>query len=95
MSQRIENICSCVVYALPGRGDEVVVRLRALPGVEVHAGAELGKLVVTIEDTPDSLAADTIGLLNDVPGVLNTVLIYHYGGDDLKPDRLTDRGPLE
>ncbi len=54
-----------------------------MPGVEVHAGADIGKLVVTIEDTPLSQAADTIGELNQVPGVINATLIYHYGGDDI------------
>lgn len=58
-------------------------RLQHLCGVEVHAGIEHDKLVVTIEDTPESLAADTLGLLNQVQGVINTVLIYHYGASDL------------
>ena len=85
MSQTTENICSCVVHARPGGGEDVAARLCALPGVEVHAGAEVDRLVVTIEDTPYSLAADTIGTLNDVAGVINTGLIYHYGGDDIAP----------
>jgi nitrate reductase NapAB chaperone NapD len=38
---------------------------------------------VTVEDTDQSLAADTLGSLTRVPGVINAVLIYHYGGDDL------------
>jgi nitrate reductase NapD len=85
MSQTTENICSCVVHARPGSGEGVAARLCALPGVEIHAGADVDKLVVTIEDTPDTLAADTIGTLNDIPGVINTVLIYHYGAADLPP----------
>jgi nitrate reductase NapD len=95
MSPPIENICSCIVYARPGSGDEVAARVRALPGAEVHAGADLDKLVVTIEDTPGSLAADIIGGLNDVPGVINTVLIYHYGGDDIAPDAVSGKEPLK
>lgn len=77
------NICSCVVYAKPGQGPEVATRLLDLPGVEVHGGVAEGKLVVTLEDRGDNLAADTLGVLNQVPGVINTVLIYHYGGDDI------------
>lgn len=76
------NICSCVVHTHPDTGAEVAPRLAALPGVEVHAGMEADKLVVTIEDAGDSLAADTLGALTRVPGVINAVLIYHYGGDD-------------
>lgn len=56
-----DNICSCVVHTRPGNGSAVAGRLAGLSGVEVHAGAAQDKLVVTIEDTPDALAADTLG----------------------------------
>ena len=56
-------------------------RLLELPGVGLHA-SEGGKLVVTVEDTPETMAADTLAALGHVPGVLNTSLIYHYGGDE-------------
>ena len=78
------NICSCVVHAKPGTGPEVAERLAALRGVEVHGGIDEGRLVVTLEDTDESQAADTLGALNDIPGVINTVLIYHYGGDAIQ-----------
>ncbi|MGB5831560.1 MAG: chaperone NapD [Thiohalocapsa sp.] len=78
-----QNICSCVVHTQPATGAEVAGQLTALPGVEVHAGTDVDKLVVTIEDTAESLAADTIGALNHVAGVINATLIYHYGGDDI------------
>jgi nitrate reductase NapD len=79
------DILSCVVHTRPGGGAEVALRLRPLPGVEVHAGADVDKLVVTIEDTDETRAADLLGELNQVPGVINTVLIYHYGGEDIEP----------
>jgi nitrate reductase NapD len=77
------NICSCVVHTKIATGSEVARRLETIPGVEVHAGAEVDKLVVTVEDTAERFAADTIGALNQVPGVINAMLIYHYGGDDI------------
>jgi nitrate reductase NapD len=77
------NICSCVVHTRPGAGADVAPRLALLPGVEVHAGTDANKLVVTVEDTTEAMAADTVGALTRVPGVINAVLIYHYGGDDL------------
>ena len=80
------NICSCVVQTRIATGAEVARHLATLPGVEVHAGAEQDKLVVTIEDTAKRFAADTIGALNQVPGVINATLIYHYGGDDIAID---------
>jgi len=78
------NICSCVVHTHPERGGDVGSRLSVIPGVEVHGGEALGKLVVTVEDTVEAQAADTLGALGTVEGVINTVLIYHYGGEDIE-----------
>jgi len=79
------DILSCIVHTRPRSGRDVADRIGKLPGLEVLAGSDVDKLVVTIEDTPDSRAADLLGELNQVPGVINTVLIYHYGGDDIEP----------
>lgn len=75
------NICGCVVETREQDAPDVAQRLLALPGVGLHA-CEGGKLVVTVEDTPAALAADTLAALGQVDGVLNTSLIYHYGGDE-------------
>jgi nitrate reductase NapD len=78
------NICSCVVHTRPERGSEVSRRLAELSGVEVQGGEAEGKLVVVLEDTAESLAVDTLVAIGAVEGVINTVLIYHYGGDDIE-----------
>jgi nitrate reductase NapD len=75
------NICGCVVETRERDAQVVGQRLLELPGVELHA-SEGGKLVVTVEDTPQALAADTLSALGEVAGVLNTSLIYHYSGDE-------------
>jgi periplasmic nitrate reductase NapD len=75
------NICGCVVETREQDAPMVAQRLLDLPGVGLHA-SEGGKLVVTVEDTAATMAADTLGLLGQVDGVLNTSLIYHYGGDE-------------
>jgi nitrate reductase NapD len=75
------NICGCVVETREQDAQAVAQRLLALPGVGLHA-SEGGKLVVTVEDTPEAMAVDTLSALGQVPGVLNTSLIYHYGGDE-------------
>ena len=80
------NICGCVVHTKIATGTAVARRLDAMPGVEVHAGADRDKLVITVEDTAERFAADTIGALQQVPDVINATLIYHYGGDDLAID---------
>jgi nitrate reductase NapD len=76
------NICSCVVHTQPGGGPRVAALLTELTGLEVHGGVDEGKLVVTLEDTEGALAADTMSRLNDVPGVVNTILIYHRANAD-------------
>ena len=76
------NICSVVVYARPEDRAAVQVNLGHLPGVEVHGGSEEGKLIVTVEDTVDSTMSETVSRFNDVDGVINAVMIYHYGGDE-------------
>jgi len=77
------NICSLVVQTRPERVPAVERGLLNLPGVEVHGGRAEGKLVVTVEDTDRSEVADILASIRGVAGVIDTVLIYHYGGDDL------------
>jgi nitrate reductase NapD len=76
------NICSLVVHARPEMLGAVQARLQTLPGLEIQGESDAGRLVVTVEDTGQSLAADTMMAINHVEGVLNAVLIYHYGGDE-------------
>ena len=76
------NICSLVVHARPERLGGVQKDLEGMPGVEIHGRSDDGKLIVTVEDTSQSPAADTVMALHNVDGVLNAVLIYHYGGDE-------------
>jgi nitrate reductase NapD len=77
------NICGLVVHARPEQAPVVAGRLAALPGVDVHGEAD-GRLVVTVEDAGEVPAADTLAAIGGVTGVLSTVLIYHYGGEDLE-----------
>lgn len=78
----MSNICSLVVHTRPENLAAVRTDLGTLPGVEVHGGSEEGKLIVTVEDTGENMAADTMAKINYVDGVINAVLIYHYGGDE-------------
>ena len=76
------NICSVVVHARPENMAVVQANLEGLPGVEVHGGSQEGKLIVTVEDTGNSSMSETVSRFNDVDGVINAVMIYHYGGDE-------------
>jgi len=77
------SICSLVVQTRLDRVQGVEQRLLDLPGVEVYGGRAEGKLIVTVEDADQSKVADTLASIKGVAGVINTVLVYHYGGDDL------------
>ncbi|MEW8506135.1 MAG: chaperone NapD [Candidatus Thiodiazotropha sp.] len=78
------NICSLIVHTKPTLGAEVSLRLERMEGVEVHGGTEADKLIVTIEDEGETVSpvSDTMNALRDVEGVVNTILIYHYGGEE-------------
>ena len=71
------NIAGVVVHARPEKLEGVEAQLLGLPGVEVHATADDGRMVVTVEDEAPRLA-DTVMGLQDVDGVLSASLIYHH-----------------
>lgn len=78
------NICSLVVHTKPEMGSMVSERLGEFKGVEVHGGQDIGKLIVTVEDEGEEIShvSDTMNALRDVKGVVSTILIYHYGGEE-------------
>jgi nitrate reductase NapD len=71
------NVCGLLAHVAEGRMDSVRSALNELDGVEVHAETEDGRLVVTIEDTEDCLAAEMITKVDRTPGVMNSSLVYH------------------
>ena len=76
------NICGVLVHARPVNVEDVKSRLAALPGVEVHAATEEGRVVVTVEDTPGRLAIETINDIFETTGVINASLVYQYTDDE-------------
>ncbi|MCP3665693.1 MAG: chaperone NapD [Gammaproteobacteria bacterium] len=76
------NLCSVIVHAKPQNAAVVQTELENFDGVEVHAGEAEGKLVVTVEGSTDDHLADTMAQFNDIKGVINSVMIYHYCGDE-------------
>ena len=51
--------------------------LALLPGLELHQHSPQGKLVVVLETEHEQQILDTIEQIQNLPGVLNAVLIYH------------------
>ncbi len=71
------NVAGVVIHARPEKLAGVETHLLTLPGVEVHATTEDGRMVVTVEDDAPRLA-DTVMGLQDVDGILSASLIYHH-----------------
>ncbi len=76
--ERPENVCGVLVMADPKQTQTVSEGLTALPGGEVHAVSEEGKMVVTVEDAGGTWAGATIEKFNQLPGVLSVALVYHH-----------------
>ena len=70
------NISSAIVYAQAGRESAVRAHLSSLPGVEVHAASEDGKLVITLESDSDRSAMDQYEAIGREDGVLNIAMVY-------------------
>lgn len=79
------SISSVLVNAKPEWIGRVQEGLATLPGVEVHAVTEDGRLIVTIEASFDQSVANTFEAINQLPGVLAASMVYHQYETD--PDR--------
>lgn len=79
------NISSLVVAALPAQAVSVQASLTALPGVEVHAVAGDGRMVVTIDADSDDATVELFETIRQLPGVLSAAMVYHQHESD--PDK--------
>lgn len=77
------SILGVVVRVKPGHLDEVIGELSAAPGLDIALNPGDGRLVVIIEDTEDTPAAQTMASIALMPLVLNTSLVYEYSGPDV------------
>ncbi len=76
------SISSLVVGAHPAHADEVRRHLGALPGVEVHAQADDGRMIVTVESASDDATVHTFESIRQLPGVLSASMVYHQHETD-------------
>ena len=77
------NLSGILVVAAPGRLDDVVAGLPALPGVEVHHRDDAGSRVVVVQEAT-SIDDEVAGIrrIQSLPGVVSAEMVYHYFGDD-------------
>lgn len=79
------NISGVIVHSRPEKVAAVQQQLNALPGVEIHAVGEDGRMVVTVEEASDRRMADTVNGLQDLEGVIAASMVYHHF-EDLEDD---------
>lgn len=72
------NISSIIVNSRPQDVAMLAGRLADLPGVDVHAQLADGRIVITVEDTPESAPTQTLMDLQNLPGVLSAAMVYNY-----------------
>jgi nitrate reductase NapD len=71
------NISSVILGARPECVSEVRLALMTLAGVEVHAAAEDGRMIVTIESADEGATVASFEAIRQLPGVLSASLVYH------------------
>lgn len=71
------SISSVLVNARPDLLNKAQAVLAALPGVEVHAVTEDGRLIVTIEADSAQSVAEMFAVIGRQPGVLSASMVYH------------------
>ena len=72
-----QNICGVTVMCKPGFSPEIRDVMADMAGVEVFDTSDENIFVVTVEDTPDTWAGNTLTALSNIKGVLNAALVYH------------------
>lgn len=76
------NISSVIVHAKPTRLSSVRSTLEQIPGVEIHAATDDGKLVITIETESDGETASTFDRINVMDGVMSAAMVFHQFESD-------------
>lgn len=77
------NVCGVLVHTLPARTHEIARALEEIPGSELHAVLDGGRLIVTLEDTDQATALSGLETIHRTSGVVAASLVYH----EFDPDR--------
>jgi periplasmic nitrate reductase NapD len=76
------NISGVVVCVPPEQLGDIQEQLAKLTGVVLHAVQDDGRMVITIEDTPENQPADILMRVQNLKGILSASLIYNYCDDE-------------
>ena len=70
------QIASLILHCRPERLPAVKANLALLDGLEIYQESPQGKLILVLEAEREEQILDTLGQLQNLPGVLNAVLVY-------------------
>ena len=79
------HISSLIVHAKPGADAFFRTQISTLDGVELHAVADDGRMIVTMESVDDAAIRITYEAIERLDGVLSVAMVYHQVESD--PDR--------
>jgi periplasmic nitrate reductase NapD len=79
------HISSLIVHARPGAEAVFRAQISALDGVELHAVAGDGRMIVTMESPDDAAIRSTYSAIERLDGVLSVAMVYHQVESD--PDK--------
>lgn len=71
------HISSLVVYSAASDVHHTIQQVEELEGAEVYGHSEEGKIVVVLETSNEGFVTDLIDKINEIPSVINAVLVYH------------------
>ncbi len=71
------HIASLMVQARPEFIPDLTPTLNGISGVEVHASADTGRMVVTVEAADDQHLLELITAVQMTEHVINASLVYH------------------
>lgn len=71
------TIASLMVQARPEHMSTLTPDLNAIEGVEVHASADTGRMVVTVEALNDQHFMELVDTVQNQKHVINAQLVYH------------------
>lgn len=72
------HIAGIIVAAARAEVPGVRAQLQALPKAIVHATADDGRMVVTLETTSTQATLDHMDAIRALPGVFNVALVYQH-----------------
>ena len=76
------SILGTVLRVIPAQLPQVLAQLAPLAGVDIALNPGDGRVVLILEDTATTPAAQTFAAIALLPGVLNASLVYEYSGPD-------------